>query len=111
MRTDTLSLFPETLKELESIESYDDRVMKAVRAMSREEKKAVMIFAMQAAEYDHVKLLMQVCEYSTLLRANIHKTDMTSKEFHTLEELLDNICDFSRFVNTAWENWAIRRMK
>jgi len=107
---ESLELFPESPPNGESIDSFDDRVLAAVRTMPSAEKKAVMIFAMSAAEYDHTKLLVKLCEHSTLLRANIHKVDMTSKEFHILEELLDEICDFSKFINTAWENWVIRRI-
>lgn len=108
---DNLPLFPDTLPAGESIDSFDDRVMAAVRGMSSGEKKAVMIFTMQAMEYDHTKLLVRLCEHSTLLRANVHKTDMTSKEFHILEEMLDEVCDFSKFINIAWENWVIRRLE
>lgn len=107
---ESLQLFPDTSPEGESIESFDERVMSAVRAMPEMEKRAVMVFTMQAAEYDHVKLLKMLCEHSTLLRANIHKTDMTSKEFHILEDILDEVCDFARMINTGWENWAIRRL-
>ena len=110
MAMESLPLFPDTLPAGESIESFDEKVMAAVRAMPAQEKRAVMIFAMSAAEYDHTKLLVKLCEHSTLLRANIHKTDMTSKEFHILEEMRDEVCDFSRFVNTAWENCVIRRV-
>ena len=108
---DSLELFPDDTKGKESIESYDERVMQAVNAMPLGEKKAVMIFTMSAAEYDHTKLLVRLCEYSALLRANIHKTDMTSKEFHVLEELLDDVCEFSRLINVGWENWIVRRLK
>jgi len=107
---ESLELFPDSSPRGESIDSFDDKVLSAVRAMPSAEKKAVMIFAMSAAEYDHTKLLVKLCEHSTLLRANIHKVDMTSKEFHILEGLLDDVCDFSRFINTAWENWVIRRI-
>lgn len=108
---ETLPMFPDTEEGKESLEAFDARVEAAVRAMSMAEKRVVMIFTMQAVEYDHTKLLVNLCEHSTLLRANIHKTDMTSKEFHSLEEMLDEICDFSRMIKTAWENWTIRRMK
>lgn len=108
---DSLPLFPEALPEEETVDSFDEKVMQAVRAMPPAEKRAVMIFSMAANEYDHTKLLVSLCEHSTLLRANIHKTDMTSKEFHVLEEVLDEICDFSRMINIAWENWVIRRIK
>lgn len=107
---DSLPLSPETLPFGETVDSYDEKVMAAVRAMPNLEKRAVMILAMQAAEYDHTKLLMSLCQHSTLLRANIHKTDMTSKEFHILEDVLDDICDFSRMINLAWESWVIRRL-
>lgn len=105
-----LELFPNTLPKGETIESFDEKVMQAVRKMPLQEKRVVMIFTMTAAEYDHTKLLAKLCEHAPLLRANVHKTDMTSKEFHILEEMLDEVCDFSRMINTAWENWVIRRI-
>lgn len=106
-----IDLFPDKLDDLieqDKIDSFDDQVVCAVAKMTYPEKRSSLVFGMADHEYDYIRILVRLAEHASLLRANIHKTDMTSKEFHILEEVLQEVCDFSHMTNNIWESYAIR---